>query len=95
MFKNHKGKVKSISWFDDDLGFVSTALDQNIYIWSLKNSNYPEYFFKNKGTNFDCVEKGMVAADQTASAKSDVWLWVYACGTDKTLWEIVWGEADK
>ncbi len=72
MFKNHKGKVKSISWFDDDLGFVSTALDQNIYIWSLKNSNYPEYFFKNKGTNFDCVEKGMVAADQTASAKSDV-----------------------
>lgn len=26
-FKNHKGKVKSISWFDDDSGFVSAGLD--------------------------------------------------------------------
>lgn len=71
MFKNHKGKVKSIAWFDDDLGFVSTAFDSNIYIWSLKNSSDPEYFFKNKGTNFECVEKGMVAADQTTSTKPE------------------------
>jgi len=26
-----------------------------IYVWDLQNSNNPEYFFKNKGTNFDCV----------------------------------------
>jgi len=43
IFKNHRGKVKSISWFDDDLGFVSTGLDAMIYIWDLKNSNNPEY----------------------------------------------------
>jgi len=56
-FKNHKGRVKTISWFEDDSGFVSAGMDNFIYFWDLKNSNNPEYFFKNKGTTFSCVEK--------------------------------------
>lgn len=56
-FKNHKGRVKTISWFEDDTGFVSAGLDGMIYIWDLKNSNHPEFYFKNKGTVFQCVEK--------------------------------------
>lgn len=87
IYKNHKGKVKSISWFDDDMGFVSAGLDQMIYVWDLRNSNYPEYFFKNKGTNFDCVEKGY---SPNFEQKLDQRLRVYAVGTDKTLWEISW-----
>ena len=77
IFKNHKGKVKSVSWFEDDSGFVSAGLDGMIYIWDLKNSNNPEFFFKNKGTNFSCVDKAPESVKK-----------VYACGTDKTLREI-------
>lgn len=77
VFKNHKGRVKTISWFEDDTGFVSAGLDGMIYIWDLKNSNNPEFQFKNKGTVFQCVEKSQDAEKR-----------VFAVGTDKTLREI-------
>lgn len=76
-FKNHKGRVKTISWFEDDSGFVSAGLDGMIYIWDLKNSNHPEFQFKNKGTVFQCVEKSPDSEKR-----------VFAVGTDKTLREI-------
>jgi len=84
IYKNHKGKVKSISWFEDDSGFISAGLDQMIYVWDLKNSNYPEYYFKNKGTNFDCIERSYIPGD----GKAEMRMRIYACGTDKTLREI-------
>lgn len=85
IFKNHRGKVKSISWFDDDLGFVSTGLDAMIYIWDLKNSNNPEYQFKQQKAqiNFDCIEKVSHISDQ--GGKNEPKVRVFACGTDKTL----------
>lgn len=76
-YQAHKGKVKSISWFEDDFGFVSTSMDGLIYIWDLKNSNNPEYFYKTQKVTFNCVEKS-----------PDMDKKVYAVGTDKTLREI-------
>ena len=79
IFKEHKGKVGSVSWFEDDSGFVSAGLDGLIYVWDLHNSNRADYCFKNKGTNFACIEK---TPDPVCK--------IYACGTDKTLREITY-----
>jgi WD40 repeat protein len=32
-FKAHTGKVRSITWAEDDLGFVSAAMDGTVYEW--------------------------------------------------------------
>jgi len=53
-----------------------------IYVWDLKNSKTPDYFFKNKGTIFSCVEKCQ-DLEPTKGQK------IFVCGTDKTLREIM------
>lgn len=77
IFKGHLGKVRCISWYEDDTGFVSAGWDGNIFSWNLKDNNTPETDpFKHKGTNFSNVVK---VADQNV---------IYAVGTDKTIKEI-------
>lgn len=34
-FKAHGGTIRSIAWLADDTGFVSSALDTTIYMWTL------------------------------------------------------------
>ena len=77
IFKDHKGKVQSISWFHDDSGFISAGLEGMIFIWDLKNSNKPEYQYHNKGNNISCVE---AASEGTKR--------LFYVGSDKTLREI-------
>ena len=76
VYNAHEGKVRCISWAEDDSYFISAGWDSKIYIWNIKNNNKPEYVFESKGTNFSCVAK--------ASGKDSV----YAVGTDKTIREI-------
>ena len=83
-FVEHKGKVQSISWFEDDSGFVSAGMDQMIYVWDLKNSGNPIYQFENTGTSFTCVVK------DPSPLRS-----VYAVGADKTLREISFEEPEQ
>ena len=52
IFNEHDGKVRCISWFEDDSGFVSAGWDGKIYVWNIKNNQKPEYSFESKGTNF-------------------------------------------
>lgn len=76
IFSEHDGKVRCVSWFEDDSGFVSAGWDGKIYVWNIKNNQKPEYFFESKGTNFNWVCKAPNL--QT----------IYAVGTDKTVREI-------
>lgn len=83
IYKDHKGNVQSVSWFEDDSGLVTTGLDGYIYIWELNNNERPWYQYSNKtqgqsqGANFPCVEK---SADNQRR--------IFAVGQDKTLREI-------
>ena len=81
-FDSHQGKVQSLSWFEDDSGFISSGLDGNIYVWELNSPDKPWYNYKEggTGTNFTFVAN---------SAKKRI----YACGQDKTLREIAYDEA--
>jgi hypothetical protein len=33
--KGHVGKVRSIDWFEDDMGFTSCGTDGNVYYYDL------------------------------------------------------------
>jgi len=35
IFTWHKGNIRSISWLEDDIGFVSSAADYTIAVWIL------------------------------------------------------------
>lgn len=35
-FKGHYGKVRCVSWFEDDFGFASAGLDGSVFEWQLK-----------------------------------------------------------
>ena len=77
-FKAHVGKVRCISWFEDDSGFVSAGWDGNIFVWKLKNSQGPEFEYARKGTNFSSV---VGTGEPSANL-------IYAVGTDKSIKEI-------
>jgi cilia- and flagella-associated protein 57 len=36
-FRGHTQKVRSVDWFDDDMGFVSTSTGGDVYFWDLIN----------------------------------------------------------
>lgn len=50
--------MRSISWLDDDIGFVSTAADNTIAVWLLPRiggpvkSNVPLWTYRQSMTNF-------------------------------------------
>ena len=75
-FQGHDGKVRCISWFEDDSGFISAGWDGKINVWNIKNNLRPEYYFEWKGTNFSWVFK-------MQNSQS-----LYAVGTDKAIREI-------
>lgn len=35
--KGHVGKVRCIDWFDDDMGFASTGMNGEVYLWDFVN----------------------------------------------------------
>ena len=70
------GKVRCISWFEDDSGFVSAGWDGKIFTWDIMDNSKTESEFKLKGTNFSSVVK--VPDKKT----------IYEVGTDKCLREI-------
>lgn len=54
-FGGHTNKIRSISWFDNDLGFASTGIDGNIYIYNLYSSPAKEQGKRDE--NLDYLEK--------------------------------------
>ena len=73
IFNEHEGKVRCISWAEDDSYFVSAGWDGRIYVWNIKNNQKPEYYFESKGTNFSSVAKMPFSHS------------VFSVGTDKTV----------
>lgn len=58
MFNWHKPNVRSISWLEDDVGFVSTDANSNIAVWMLPRiqsnaaANAPIWTFNSNNVNF-------------------------------------------
>jgi WD40 repeat protein len=59
----HTNKVKSIAWFENDMGFASTGLDGNIYFYDLygsvkdmqKRNDEFDYPINNKDAKMQCL----------------------------------------
>ena len=79
-FKGHSNKIKSISWFEDDSGFVSSGLDGGIYQYSLRDNENREDEYTDKTTTFPMVVK---VPDQKVK---------YAVSTSNQLLEIEQGK---
>ena len=82
--KGHIGKVRTISWSNDDLKLISAGMDGAIYEWSLKeigagSGNHGKREGENilKTCSYSCVVP-------TPDGKT-----IYAVGNDKTLKEVV------
>ena len=56
-FKIHAGKVKSITWYEDDSGFISSGMDGAVYHWDLKDNNSQNNEWIDKSTTFTSVAK--------------------------------------
>ena len=93
VFKAHMGHVRSISWLDDDTGFVTSALDATINCWKLnpeEKEDNPVWGYKLKNVDFTCV-KAYKPESETKSDSKTVPI-IYATGQDKTLREICQGK---
>ena len=56
-FKIHAGKVKSVTWYEDDSGFISSGQDGAVYHWDLKDNTSQNNEWIDKSTTFTSVAK--------------------------------------
>lgn len=57
-FKAHTGPIRSITWLPDDTGFVSSALDTTIFMWTLnpkEDESNPVWEHKIPSVDFTCL----------------------------------------
>ena len=80
-FKDHSGLIRSISWLDDDTGFVSSGWDATIFMWKLSQQT-AVWEHKVKNVNYTCVTSYKQEGEKTGGHL------VYATGTDKTIREL-------
>jgi len=88
-FKAHSGMIRSITWLQDDSGFVSSALDSTIHMWRLnpkKDQSNPVWSFTYANVDFTCLRVFKYEGDKTPS--------VFATGQDKSIRRIVNGEVE-
>lgn len=60
-YVGHTNKIRSIAWFENDMGFASTGVDGNIYFFDLygsqkdaqKRTEDKDYFIKD--VKFSCL----------------------------------------
>jgi len=77
IFKGHGGKVRALTWKDDDTGFISCGFDGAVYEWRLKDGQREQDLdFVQKSTSFSSV---LVHPEGN----------IFAVGGDRTLYEIV------
>ena len=81
-FKGHGGKVQAIAWTQNDLGFVSVALDGSIYEWELyskRDTNQVQEIIQKKSQFTDVI----ITQDQRHEGHT-----IYASAQDGRLKEI-------
>jgi WD40 repeat protein len=95
IFKGHTNNPKSISWLEDDTGFVSCGMDSNILLWRLyqpkavdengvmidNNTRLPVWEFKVNNKTFNSVAIYRPDSDDCEPV-------VYASSNDKSIREI-------
>ena len=79
-FKAHSGMIRSISWLQDDSGFVSSALDSTIHMWTMGEANRI-WSFTEPNVDFTCLR-----VHKPEGEKSQIS--VFATGQDKSIREI-------
>ena len=81
MFKKHHGIIRSISWLEDDTGFISSGWDASIYFWKLNNQE-PLWVYKKKNVEFTCVTSFKAEGPQEYDP------YIYVSGTDRSIREL-------
>lgn len=85
--KGHNSKVRAIQWAADDFRIITAGADGAIYDWSLKDmSGYNGQGIKRES---ESVVKTCAYTSVCVTSDSKT---IYACGTDKTIKEIVGGQ---
>lgn len=95
-FKGHSNFIKSISWLEDDTGFVTCGWDSSIYLWKLfqdkqideqggasvdSKVGQPVWEYKRLNNTFNCVAIYRPEGEDCEPV-------VYATCTDKSIREI-------
>jgi WD40 repeat protein len=78
--KGHVGFVKCIDWFDDDMGFASTGLNGEVYLWDFVN-------IKDGQNRIDEFTKRYVQMTSVANIPGR-YCEAYCCGSDGNIWNI-------
>jgi len=97
-FKGHGHHVKSISWLEDDTGFVTCGNDSVIFLWKLypdklggddtietSRAGLPIWKFEQKNYTFECVTVYHPEPSETDKAAEPC---VFATCTDKSVRKI-------
>lgn len=76
--KGHVGKVRCIDWFDDDMGFASTGMNGEVYLWDFVN-------LKDGSNRIDEFTKRNVAMTSVVNIPGR-YCEAYCCGSDAKIW---------
>lgn len=55
LFRGHSGKIKTILWDPDDLGFYTGGSDGLVFYWRLEDSQNKTMIFNQSGLNVESV----------------------------------------
>ena len=83
-FKAHNGHIRSITWFQDDTGFVSSGFDQTINYWNLnpkEGKKNPQWSLTVPNSDFTCLLVHKPDGDKSEPS-------VFATCQDKSIREI-------
>lgn len=84
VFKAHTGAIRSICWFPDDTGFVSSAFDTTIYYWTLnpkKDEQNPVWGLTVPNVDFTSLKVFKPEGEKGQPS-------IFATGMDKSIREI-------
>ena len=99
VFTWHKANVRSISWLEDDIGFVSSAADNTIAVWLMPRiqtngqANVPLWTYRCNMVNFTSTIGYKLPRDKDKDKDvNTVRISVFASGNDSYIHEIVEGK---
>ena len=94
VFKGHNGPIRSISWLQDDTGFVSSALDSNIIMWTLnpKEEAKTNKVWNFQMANFDFTCLTVIKKEGQPGVEKNTPPSVFATCSDKKIHEICDGK---
>lgn len=88
--------MRSISWLEDDIGFVSTDANSNIAVWMLPRiqanapPNVPLWTFNGNNVNFTSTVAFKMPRDKEKDKEiGAVRITVFASASDSFIYEIV------